>query len=123
MIEQPFNTEAAHNIKMSKNPFSKMENFAEFATDKNMMKIFLLIAKNRRRYVNELVTDTGMMEREVICIVDKLESGNFIEKNPNPESRKYKLGFNGQLFAEQLKLTYPEIKEYLGNENLIEPIK
>jgi len=47
--------------------------------------------------------------------------GDFVVRNPNPKSQKFKLGINGQMFAEQLKITYPEVRELLGHKKIIEP--
>lgn len=60
---------------------------------------------------------------EVAPLTKLLEKGNFIEKNPGPLSSNFRLAFNGQLFAEQLKTLYPEIRKLLGNKSLIKPIK
>ena len=113
----------SNSITMNKDPYCKMEHFVDIATNKNIMEVFLDIAKNRVRKLEELSEDTGLGLEDLAVSIRKLEDGDFIIKNPNPLSDKFKLGFNGQLFAEQLKIIYPDVREFLGKESLIEPLK
>ena len=87
------------------------------------MMIFLTIAKNKVAEIEQIFSDTNLDIEDAGIPLKKLEEGDFIIKNPNPLSNKYKLGFNGQLFVEQLKIMYPEIKKELGEESSIEPLK
>lgn len=107
----------------TKNYFSKIDSFCDITTDRNSMATFLAIAKNKVRDFEQLSKDTGLSLKDILDSVDKLEKGDFITRNPNPLSQKFRLGFNGQLFAEQLKTSYSEIKEYLGSDSLIEPLE
>jgi predicted transcriptional regulator len=105
------------------NMFLKIENFSNITTNPNTVKIFLIIAKNKVMHFDQIIDEANLSYKDVIDSTDKLEKGNFIIRNPSPTSQKFKLGFNGQLFAEQLKMNYPEIQNLLGKESLIEPLK
>lgn len=111
------------NDVMNENIFSKMENFARIAADKNALKIFLYIAKNNVRSIDQIFEDTSLDLKEIVLSLEKLERGDFIVRNPGPRSQKFRLGFNGQLFAEQLRFSYEEVDNYLGNRKIIEPLK
>ncbi|MBU0898944.1 MAG: hypothetical protein KKB03_03620 [Nanoarchaeota archaeon] len=108
---------------MEKWTSSKLGNFSYITTNKNSIKIFLSVAKHKKRGIDQLASDTKLGIDDINRIVKKLERGDLITRNPNPESQKFILGFNGQLFAEQLKNSYSEIKEFLGEESLIEPLE
>lgn len=123
MRPKGINNPEANSYYMDKNPYSKMDDFVHIASDSNAMKIFLLIAKKGVRQIQQIAKDTSMELKDVLNSIDMLEKGGFISRNPGPLSQKFRLGFNGQLFAEQLKVAYPEVKEYLGEKNLIEPIR
>ncbi|MBI2543087.1 MAG: hypothetical protein HYW24_02795 [Candidatus Aenigmarchaeota archaeon] len=111
------------NIMSQDNIFSKIENFDKIVTDRNSMTIFLTVAKKKLVYIEELEQDTKLSLKDIVISLDKLEQGDFVKRNPNPSSHKYILGFNGQLFAEQLRNSYPEVKNLLGNEKIIQPLK
>jgi DNA-binding MarR family transcriptional regulator len=104
------------------NPFSKMSEFVEVTTDKSSVMIFLSVAKNAPIMTPQLIEETGLGTAIVDASLNKLEQGDFIKRNPNPASNKFTLGFNGQLFAEQLRNTYPEVRSLLGEKQLIEPL-
>lgn len=89
----------------------------------NALAIFLSIARHKTRNYDQIVEDTKLDIADVAPLTRNLETGGFIEKNPGPLSSKFKLAFNRQLFAEQLKTSYPEVKELLGEKSLIEPIR
>ena len=72
--------------------------------------------------IKDISEETNLALREVVNSTYKLEKEDFIVHNPNPLSQKFKLGFNGQIFAEQLKIEYPEIEKVLGKKSLIEPL-
>jgi len=105
------------------NPFLNASRFSKITQNPHTLAIFLSIATHKIRNYDQLVEDTKMDIADVAPLVRNLENGGFIEKNPGPLSSKFKLAFNGQLFAEQLKSSYPRVKELLGEESLIEPIK
>lgn len=105
------------------NLFLNASRFSKITENPNSLSIFLSIAKHKTRNYDELVEDTNLDLAEVAPLAKELVDGGFIEKNPGPLSSRFKLAFNGQLFAEQLKSAYPEVKELLGEESLIEPIK
>ena len=105
------------------NLFTNASRFSKVAQNSKAIAIFLSIASHKTRNYEQLIDDTNLDLADVAPIVRELEESKFIERNPNPLSNKFKLAFNGQLFAEQLKSSYPEIKELLGEESLIEPIK
>ncbi len=108
---------------MNKNPYAKMEDFVSVVTDKNAMQIFLLIAKTHIRKIDQIIEDTSLDPKDVALSIDKLEKGNFIVRNPSLMSQKFRLGFNGQLFAEQLRIEFPEVRKLLGDRVIIEPIR
>lgn len=110
-------------IMSQDNIFSKIENFDKIVTDNNSMTIFLTVAKRKIALIEELEQDTELSLKDIVISLDKLEQGDFVKKNPNPSSHRYKLGFNGQLFAEQLRDSYPEVRNLLGNERIIQPLK
>jgi hypothetical protein len=119
---KPFNNRGHINIMKNNNVFSKIDNFIELTTDKNAMMVFLTVAKKRIIKIEDISEETNLGLREVVNSTDKLEKEDFIVHNPNPISQKFKLGFNGQIFAEQLKIEYPEIEKVLGKKSLIEPL-
>ena len=104
------------------NIFLNAGRFSKITQNPSTLAVFLSIAKHKTRNYDQLVEDTNFDLAEVAPLVKDLEIGGFIERNPGPLSSKFKLGFNGQLFAEQLKSSYLEVKELLGEESLIEPI-
>jgi len=104
------------------NVFSKIDNFIELTTDKNAMIVFLTVAKKGIIKIKDISEETNLGLREVVNSTYKLEKEDFIVHNPNPTSKKFKLVFNGQIFAEQLKIEYPEIEKVLGKKSLIEPL-
>ena len=104
------------------NVFFKIDNFVELTTDKNAMMVFLIVAKNRIIKIEDISEETNLGRREIVNSTDKLEREDFIVRNPSRLSQKFKLGFNGQIFAEQLKIEYPEIEKLLGKKSLIEPL-
>src|SRR3989338_9994117 len=101
----------------------RIESFKKITTDKNSIKIILDIAKNNERFFDDICSDTGLEPEIVAEYLKGLEKGDFIMKNPGSLSKKYVLGFNGQIFAEQLKSEYFEVKKFLGDESLIRPLK
>lgn len=105
------------------NIFSNARRFSEITENPKALVIFLSIAGKESRTYDELVEDTTLELADVAPLVKELELGKFIEPNPRPSSNKFRLALNGQLFAEQLKSIYPEVKELLGEKSLIRPIK
>ncbi len=105
------------------NPFTNAIRFSRIVQNSTALNILLRIAENKTRTYDELEQDMSLTLATIAPIVDDLEKGGFIEKNPNPLSRKFKLAFNGQLFLEQLKSEYSELRELLGEKSLIQPIK
>ncbi len=104
------------------NIFTKANRFARIVEDPKAIAIFLSVAANKVRNYEQLIEDTGLDLADVAPLVKRLQEGGFIKPNPNILSNKFRLDLNGQLFAEQLKLDYPEVRELLGEESLIEPI-
>jgi len=107
---------------MTKNVFSKMQDFANIATDRVAIQVFLSVAKHKVIKIGQLEEETHLPLESINVAIEKLEGGNFVERNPNPASQKFKLGFNGQMFVDQLKIVYPELQEQLGKESHIEPL-
>ncbi len=105
------------------NIITKARRFSEVVENPKAISVFLSIAINKVRNYEQLYEDTGLELAELAPLVKRLQEGGFIKPNPNPLSNKFKLAFTGQLFAEQLKIDYPEIKELLGEQSLITPIK
>lgn len=105
------------------NPFTNAIKFSRIVQNSTALNILLRIAENKTRSYEQLEQDTNLTLATIAPIVDELERGGFIEKNPNPSSRKFKLAFNGQLFVEKLRLEYSGVKELLGETSLISPIK
>jgi len=105
------------------NFFTKARKFSEVVKNPFNISIFLSIAKNSHITYKELLGNFKQKIQDVSLSIGILEEHNLIEKNPNPLSQKYKLSFNGQIFGEQLKREFPKVKEFLGDENLIEPLK
>jgi len=119
---KPFYIRGHINIMKNDNVFFKIDNFVELTTDKNAMMVFLIVAKNRIIKIEDISEETNLGRREIVNSTDKLEREDFIVRNPSRLSQKFKLGFNGQIFAEQLKIEYPEIEKLLGKKSLIEPL-
>lgn len=105
------------------NLFLNASRFSKITQDPSALAVFISIASHENRSYEEIVEDTNLDLADVAPIVKTFEQVNYIEKNPGPLSRKFVLGFNGQLFAEQLKELYPEVKEIIGEKTLIRPIK
>jgi len=103
------------------NPFLKVREFSSIVDNPFNLSIFLSIAKNSRRTYTELMEEFNKV-KEVADSINILQKGDLIEGNPNPISERFKLSFNGQVFAEQLKTEFPEVKNLLGDENLIKPL-
>lgn len=110
------------HMEFNKNQFFCISTFDNVTRNPSAIKVFLTIAKNKTRTYSELKVDTGLAYREVVDIVDEFEKMNFVKRNPNHASNKFKLAFNGQLFAEQLKMNYIGAKDFLGEKSLIEPL-
>lgn len=104
------------------NSFFRMLLFKEITTNSDVMAIFLSIGKSKKMTDEQIMDKTNLSANAVDLCLNKLENADFIERNPGKASRTFKLSFNGQLFAEQLKRMYPKVEELLGNKNLIEPI-
>jgi|SRR3989344_1956480 len=104
------------------NIFTKADRFSKIVEDPKSIAIFLSIAAKGVRNYEELIEDTGLDLAEVAPLVKRLQEGGFIKPNPNPLSHRFRLDFNGQLFAEQLKLEYPEVRDLVGEKSLIQPI-
>lgn len=123
MEKDRFMLQSRNNIMPENDIYSKIENFDKIVTDTNSMTVFLTVAKKKSAYIDDLEEDTKLSLKDIAISLDKLENGDFVKKNPNPSSHKYVLGFNGQLFAEQLRSSYPEVKNLLGDEKIIQPLK
>ncbi len=104
------------------NPFIKIREFSNIVDNPMNLSILLSIAKKSRRTYDQLIVDFNGDVKNVVDSIDTLQKSNLIEGNPNPLSKKFKLSFNGQLFAEQLKIEFPNVKDFLGNDSLIEPL-
>jgi len=96
--------------------------FTKMVEDPSTISILLNIAKNKRSKISELHRDLGIDTYDLIEKLKFLETNGFIEQNPHPKDldKTYRLAFDGQLFAEQLKRGFPNVKAYLGEENLIQ---
>ncbi len=105
------------------NIFLKAREFSKIIENSNTLTVFLSIASNKFRSYDQLVTETRLDLAEVAKLTRELEEVKLIEKNPGPLSSKFKLAFNGQFLAEQLKTAYPELRDILGTESLIKPLR
>lgn len=105
-----------------KNPFIRIKEFSNLVDNPFNFSIFLSIAKNSIMTYPQLFQDFEGKMKEVSESIETLQRGGLVEGNPHPLSEKFKLSFNGQLFAEQLKIEFPNVKEFLGEQNLIEPL-
>jgi len=118
-----FNSYDNNSIMRVDNIFSKINSFSNITTDEKNICVFLSVAKNNTIKIEQLVKETKLELKDIVISLHKLEKGDFVEKNPSPLSEKYTLGFNGQLFAEQLKNMYPQVKSFLGDKKIIKPLK